>query len=151
MMLFMVTFLGGCLFPVMWNKPGYGISLTVPAIHKDAITSIKNTLKAENFELTSEKQFYVRDLFSYSKNIADLATKVDHPYISLTFSYDKIKGQIPEQVTSFTIGIGNEWNGQQPQLKRQMDRTADILISELKKFVGQENITVERTAIGPPF
>ncbi len=120
-------------------------------IHKDAITSMRNTLKAEGFELKSEKEFYVRDLFSYSKYIANVAKKADHPYILLTFSYDKVKGQIAEQVTSFSIGMGNEWEGQQPQLKQEMERTADILTSELKKFVGPADITVERKAIGPPF
>jgi hypothetical protein len=135
----------------MWSKPGYGISITVPMVHKDAITSIQNTLRTEEFELKSEKEFYVRDLFSYSKDITNVAKKVDHPYILLTLSYDKVKGQIAEQVTSFKIGMGNEWDGQQPQLKQEMDRTADILISELTKIIGKENIIVERTAIGPPF
>ena len=139
----------GCLFPVMWGKPGYGISIDVPIIHKDAIDSVQNALRAEDFELKAEKDFNWKRDFSYIKYVAAVSKNVDHPYINLTLSYEK--GQTPEQMTSFSIGMGNEWEGQQPQLKQEMDNTANLIIAELKKHVGEANITVERKAIGPPF
>jgi hypothetical protein len=147
--LFIALFLGGCLFPMMWGKPGYGISIDVPIISKDAVDSIQNALIAEEFELRAEKDFNWKRDFSYSKYVAAESKKVDHPYINLTLSYEK--GQSPERVTAFSIGLGNEWEGQQPQMKHEMDRIADIIISILRGSVGQENITVERKAIGPPF
>ena len=139
----------GCIFPMMWGKPGYGISIDVPIIHKDTIDSVRNALIAEGFELKAEEDFNWKRDISFRKYIATASKQVDHPYINLTLSYEK--GQTPEQMKSFSIGMGNEWEGQQPQMKQEIDKTADILIAVLRRFVGEEDIKVERKATGPPF
>jgi len=139
-MSFCVLLLTGCLFPAMWGKPGYGISIDVSMLHKDAVDSVRNALIAEGFELRTGEDFNWKRDFSYSKYVSTASKKVDHPYINLTLSYEK--GQFPEQMTSFSIGLGNEWEGQHPQLKQEMDRIADIIISILRGSVDEENITI---------
>jgi hypothetical protein len=150
--LFIALLLSGCLFPVMWSKTGYGISINVPIIHKDLIASIQNTLRAEEFELKTDNDYKWKREFTYNKYVAAAFKKVEDPYIHLTLSYETYeKGQTAEQVTSFQIGMGN-MDGQQTQLKQEMDRIADIMVSVLRGSVGEENITVERKATpGRPF
>lgn len=137
----------GCLFPVMWTKTGYAIRINIPIIHKDVIASTQNTLRAEDFELRTENDFKWKREFLYSKYVSSASNKVEDPYIHLTLSYETYeKGQTADQVTSFRIGLGNV-DGQQTQLKQEMDRIADIIISVLRSRVGEENIIVERKAV----
>ncbi len=136
----------------MWTKTGYHVTIDVPITDKDVIASIQNTLRAEDFELQDEKDFKWKREFSYSKFVSTSSKKVDDPYIHLTLSYETHrKGQTAEQITSFHIGMGNV-DGQLTQLKQEIDRIADIIISVLRSRVGEEDITVERKpAPGRPF
>lgn len=47
--------------------------------------------------------------------------------------------------------VSNDWKGQEPALKQEIDRLADIFYKELSNHLGKENIHIERMRTGPPF
>ena len=139
--------LGGCLFPVMWSKPGYIISIEVQKTNKKAASSLEDALKELSFDMLEERRKGERcDL--YSRRVV-VDKRIEHPYVRTVVCYSA--DQESDQLNDFRILIYNDWDGQDSQLKKEIDKVADILIAELKKLVGEENIKVERKATSPPF
>ena len=143
--LFCLLLLSGCVLTAMTGNPGYEISMMVPIIQKDDIDSIKKTIEKQNYILNDEIEKDGRIFLSYRKDISTPNRKITRPYIFVWISFNK------ERMTIFRIEIRNEWSGQESLLKHEMDRIADIIYSELKSRVGQENITIDRRPVGQPF
>lgn len=149
LVLLCLLLLSGCLLTAMIGKPGYGIDIYVPIVHKDIIEFARNALMAEDFKLIDEKDYNWKREIRFKKYIAPTSERDYRNFIYLELSYEK--GQTPELMASLRIGMGNAWVGQQPQFKQEMERLTNIIISVLGSSMGEEDIKIERSVTGPPF
>ena len=147
MILLLFGLLHGCLFPAMWSNPGYMISIEIQKVNKKDAVLVESVLREHNFNVS--KQHVTGERCVWYKKEIHINGQIEYPYIKAAVCFDEIPGQ--DITKDFRILIMNEWQGKAPQLKHEIDSIADILIAELKKLVGEENIKVERKATGPPF
>ncbi len=77
----------------------------------------------------------------------------DKPQIQVGYSYDREKHLVDnaQVIRNLRVMVSNDWKGQEPALKQEIDRLADIFYKELSNRLGIENIHVERMRTGPPF
>ena len=144
-LLFMM--LQGCLFPVMWSNPGYMVSIEAQKIYKKDVVLFEDVLKEHNFNTSAKRGTSIICVW-YKKDMST-GRRLEHPFVKTAVCYNEVPGT--DMVKDFSFLIMNEWDGQDPELKQEIDSIADILIAELRKLVCTENITVERKATGPPF
>lgn len=131
----------------MWSNPGYMVSIDVQEISKKDGHSVEAVIKAQNYITTGERFTNIRCVWYKKTIITDKL--IEKPYVKTAVCFNEESDS--DMAKDFSILIMNEWQGQYPQLKQEIDSIADILIAELKKLVGEENIKVERKATGPPF
>lgn len=77
----------------------------------------------------------------------------DHPQIQVGYCYDK--GQhMPNSIQNISrlrFVIGNDWKGQEPKLKEEIDNFGDVFYEKLIARFGKENVKIENRRTGPPF
>jgi len=139
--------LHGCLFPVMWSNPGYMVSIEAKKIYKKDVVLFEDILKEHNFDTAVKRETSI--ICVWHKKDMSTGRQIKHPFVKTAVCYNEIPGT--DMMKDFSFLIMNEWEGQDPELKHEIDSIANILIAELKKLVGEENIRVERKATGPPF
>jgi hypothetical protein len=145
LLLFMMVH--GCFFPVFWGNPGYMVTIEIQRIAgKDAIV-VEKVLRNYDFKTLSPRLSGERCVW-FRKEIPT-SRQIEYPFVKAAVCFEGTDGQ--DVVKDFRILIMNEWQGKDAQLQREIDSTADILIAELLKLVGKENIAVTRKATGPPF
>jgi hypothetical protein len=132
----------------MWSNPGFMIDIEAEEINKKDIEILELSLKDQNYSLFSTREKENFGCNQYSKAItAD--EQIKHPAVTVLICYDDNKEL--GRITKFGILIMNEWEGQKPQIKQEIQRIGNILYAELIELVGKENVTIERKATGPPF
>jgi hypothetical protein len=144
---FLVMTLQGCPFPVMWSNPGYMVSIEIPKLNRKDVALAGSVLRDHSFNTVSSRVAGERCTW-YKKEVLT-SEQSDYPFVKAAVCFDETEGT--DTVRDFRVLIMNEWQGKEPQLKQEIDSTADILIAELKKLSREEKITVERKATGPPF
>ncbi len=149
----------GCfLHPVI--GPGYTLSVSVAdAAHLklEDIDFLDHVAVKEGFgqrrpaSLSDEWEciHYVRDL-----NEPQFQHLQQYKFITLGWCYDFVKGQssdIKRNIKHFNVGIDNDWVGQDPTIKQEIDRLGDVFYKALVERFGKENVKIERRRTGPPF
>ena len=141
----MMLLLNGCIFPVMWGNPGYMIDIEAKKINRENVKKLEQSVRDQNYNLFTESN---NRCIQFSK-VVTADKQIKHPYVGILICYDENKEF--GQITEFGTLIINEWEGQRPEIKQEINRMGDLLYDELVKFVGEENLTIERKATGPPF
>ena len=144
--LLLCMILHGCLIPGIWSNPGYAANIKVQNIYKQDISLIETILAENNFKWAA-RPVGSKECDWYAKNI--IGDQLKHPLVEIGICFNTEDKADP--IKYFKILIFNDFKGQDPQLKQEIDSIADILTAELKKLVGEENIKVERKATSPPF
>jgi hypothetical protein len=86
-------------------------------------------------------------LFSGDRSIKD------KPQIQAGYCYDREKNLVDstQVMRNLRVLISNHWKGQDPALKQEIERLADVFYKELSARFGKENMKIERRRTGPPF
>lgn len=76
-----------------------------------------------------------------------------YKFISLGYCYDFLQplADTRGSIKQFYVTITNDWEGQEPSIKQEIDRLGDTIYKELTARFGKENVKVERRRTGPPF
>jgi hypothetical protein len=148
----------GCiLYPIV--GPGYTVSISVSDDARPKLRDIEflhNVALREGFSnwrrssLSDEWEcmLYHRDLDE--SRFSDLQ---ENKFIDLGYCYDfqQLSGEMKQNITDFYVNISNDRAGQEPLIKQEIDRLAELFYKELEIRFGKENIKIENRRTGPPF
>jgi len=117
------------------KPPGYEVIIGAIEIDIDAIEQVKKVLSENRF-------MFVNDIDSplYREIIISEFKRMRKYLIDVSFSHTKI--QYPERRSKLSIAITNYWNGNEPELKAEIDGIGRSLQTELSRFVGKERVTI---------
>lgn len=140
-----VLILYGCfLHPVI--GPGYSVDIKVDNNETLKVRDIKfleDIIAAENFIERRITGSDSRECIYYVK---------DKPQIQVGYCYDREKDLVNDTqgIRNLRVLVSNNWKGQNPELKQEIDRLTDIFYKKLSNRFGKENIQIERRRTGPP-
>jgi hypothetical protein len=135
--------------------PGYTVDIMVVDSQAAAfadITHLEEIAIDENFDKRSsspdkrECLYFGRDL--NEAHFGHLAYK----FIILGICYDKANlTGTTQSVRNLRVFLNNDWQGQEPTIKQEIDRLGEVFYKELSDRFGKENVRMERRRTGPPF
>jgi hypothetical protein len=129
-------------------KPGYVADIKTRNIIKSGVDTMEQVLINQDFRLFSKRGPRKYGCVQYDK-IATTDKRVNYPLVTVQICYTDVAAS--ETIKDFRILITNEYEGQRPEIKNEIDRIADILYRELTTLAGKENVTIYRGPMGPPF
>ncbi|MHB8968804.1 MAG: hypothetical protein ACYC57_11210 [Thermoleophilia bacterium] len=127
-------------------------------------TYLKNTdiefmdITAKNEQFSNRRMTSLsnnRECINYSKDLD--GPKYQHlqqyKFLALGWCYDlgEPAGETQRNINHFHIIIANDWSGQEPTIRQEIDSLAEVFYKKLIVKFGKENVKMERRRTGPPF
>jgi hypothetical protein len=140
-------FLNGCfLDPVI--GPGYLARMEVTdsdCTKGDNFEALGQVAAVEGFKKIQSHQDNERHAYYYIRNLNELEYRsVRHRFIQIWFSCGY-------KDSSLIVTVMNDWDGQQPALKVEIDRLSDRYVEIWKQRAGEGAVKEIRKRTGPPF
>lgn len=143
---FLVLILHGCFLHSSIG-PGYAVDIKVTESGTRTIKDIKfleDVAKTEGFGGKRVSSYDKWECIHFIK---------DTPQIQVGFCYDIEQNltHAVQGVRNLRLLVSNDWQGQKPALKQEIDRVGEVFYKELSARFGKENVKMERRRTGPPF